>query len=128
MRGTKIHRGAAGIAALSVALGTAGSAFAKPADDPAAPNFRHPAAQSFEAASAAGAQPANSSDALWAYVAIGGGVAGLALLGVGGTLAAGERRPRKAERPHPTIVVYADPYIWARSSSRDGTTTGPSGR
>lgn len=128
MRGTKIHRGAAGIAALSIALGTAGSAFAKPADNPAAPNVRHGAVESFEPASPAGGQPAGSSDALWAYVAIGGGVAGLGLLGVGGTLAADQRRHRKAERPHPTIVVYADSYIWARSSSGDGTTTGPSGR
>ena len=76
MRGTKIHGATAGIAALSVALGTTGSALAKPADNPAAPD---------------------------------------------------QRRHRRSEGSHPTIVVNADSYIWAPSSSADGTTTGPSG-
>lgn len=127
MWGTKTQRRAAGIAGLSIALATAGSAGAKPVDDPAAPDMRDPAVESFMVAGPAWAQPAGRSDSPWAEIAIGGGVAGLALLGIGGTMAADERRHRRAEGPYPTIVVNADPYIWARSSSADGTTTGPSG-
>lgn len=106
MKGTKIRRGAAGIAALTIALGTAGPAFAKPVDDPGAPNVKHPGIQSWVVvATPTGPQATSGSDSPWPYVAIGGGVAGLAVLGVGGTLAVGRRRHRTAEAARPTIAT-----------------------
>lgn len=91
MTATRASRQAATAVALAVALGTAGAATAKPIDmysggaKPPAPYVSPPSQPATPHATAGGSE--------WAYLAIGGGAVGLAV--VGGTLAAGQRRNRK---------------------------------
>jgi hypothetical protein len=100
MKRNMVHRGAAVIAALALALGSAGTALAKPSDDPSSPNVQHPPVQGFEVVRVpTTAQPASGGDSAWPYLAIGGGVVGLALVGAGGAAVAGQRRHRRADRP-----------------------------
>jgi hypothetical protein len=101
----KLHRGVAGIAALTLALGPAGAAMAKPVDDPSSPNVKHPAVQHFQAVSTPTATPASGSDSTWPYLAIGGGAIGLVVVGGGGAVVARERRHRRLERPRSTIAA-----------------------
>lgn len=89
MTPTRRRRAATGITALALALGTAAPASAMPAFQSSSPNIQH----------------ATASDSEWAYVAIGGGAAGLALLGVGGAVAVSRRRERQARPPRSTIAA-----------------------
>jgi hypothetical protein len=105
MMRSKFNRGVAGIAALALALGPAGAAFAKPVDDPSSPNVKHPPVQDFQVVSLPTARPASDGDSAWPYVAIGGGAIGLAVAGVGGAVVASQRRHRRVERPGSTIAA-----------------------
>jgi hypothetical protein len=89
MTPTRRRRAATAITALALALGTAAPASAMPAFQSSSPIVHH-------------ANSANS-DSEWAYVAIGGGAAGLALLGVGGAVADSRRRERQARHPRSMI-------------------------
>ena len=101
----KLHRGVAGIAALTLALGTAGAATAKPVDDPSSPNVKHPTVQDFQVVSTPTARPASNGGSAWPYLAIGGGAIGLAVVGGGGAVAVGQRRHRRLEHPRSTIAA-----------------------
>jgi hypothetical protein len=101
----KLHRAVAGIAALTLALGPAGAAMAKPIDDPASPTGKHPMVRDFQVVSTPTATPVGGGDSAWPYLAIGGGAVGLAVAGIGGTVVARERRHRRPERPRPTIAA-----------------------
>jgi hypothetical protein len=105
MTRNKLHRGVAGIAALALALGPAGAAFAKPVDDPSSPAVKHPPVQDFQVVSLPTARPASDGSSAWPYVAIGGGAVGLAVAGVGGAAVARERRHRRVEVPRETIAA-----------------------
>jgi hypothetical protein len=103
-----VHRGTAVIAALALALGPAGTALAKPSDDPSSPNVQHPQVQSFDVVDvpAAPTTPhASGGGSTWPYLAIGGGAVGIALVGAGGAVAASQRRHRRTERRSPTIAA-----------------------
>ena len=102
MRSTHEHtRTATGLAALALALGTAGTATAKPVGPDSPPWTAPPVSQQ----AVAGPQHTAGSGFDWAYVAIAGGATGLVLIGVGGAVAAGQRRDRKERQTHPTIAA-----------------------
>jgi hypothetical protein len=100
-----IHRGSALIAALALALGPAGTALAKPSDDPSSPNVQHPQVQNFDVVDVPTAPQASATggDSAWPYLAIGGGAIGLVVAG-GGAVAV-QRRRRQGERPRATIAA-----------------------
>lgn len=101
MRSTRTHTRAATGLALALALGTAGTATAKPIGPDSPPWTAPPVSQQVVASP----QQATGSDNEWAYVAIAGGATGLVLIGVGGTLAAGQRRRRNERQARPTIAA-----------------------
>src|SRR5690348_14933975 len=101
MTGRRIHRGIAGLAALSMALGSAGPALAKPVDGPTAPNIQHLQTAGYEVVNLPTVPQPGGDDSAWPYVAIGGGAVGLAVAGVGG-VAVSQRRHRRSERSRPT--------------------------
>ena len=101
MRSTHKHtRATAGIAA-ALALATAGTATAKPVGPDSPPWTAPPVSQQ----AVAGPQPTADGGFDWAYVAIAGGATGLVLIGVGGTVAAGQHRHRKQQQARPTIAA-----------------------
>src|SRR4029077_20859877 len=91
--------------ALTLALGTAGTATAKPVGPDSPPWTAPPVSQQL----VAGPQHTTGSDSEWAYLAIAGGATGLVLLGIGGTVAAGQRRHRKERQARPTIAAWTQP-------------------
>jgi hypothetical protein len=101
MRSIHNHTRAATGLALALALGTAGTATAKPVG-PDSPPWTAPS-QSQQVVAVP--QHAAGSGSEWAYVAIAGGATGLVLIGVGGTVAAGQRRHRKERKARPTIAA-----------------------
>ena len=101
----RIHGGIAGLAALSLALGSAGPALAKPVDDPTAPNVQHPQTAGYEVVNVPTVAQPGGGDSAWPYLAIGGGAVGLAVAGVGGAVAASQRRQRRSERSRPTVAA-----------------------
>jgi len=98
MRSTGKHTRAATGIALALALGTAGTATAKPIG-PDSPSWT--ALGQSQQAVASPRQTGNGFE--WAYVAIAGG--GFVLIGVGGTVAAGQRRHRRGRQTDPTIAA-----------------------
>jgi hypothetical protein len=105
MTRNKLQRGVAGLTVLAFALGPAGTAMAKPVDDPSSPNVAHPPLQTFEPISTPSVQEQSGGDSAWAYVAIGGGAFGLTVAGVGGSVMAGQRRRRRGEHPRSTLAA-----------------------
>lgn len=104
----RIHGGIAGLAALSLALGSAGPALAKPVDDPSAPNIQHPQTAGYEVVNLPTVAQPGGDDSAWPYVAIGGGAVGLAVAGVGGAMAVSQRhhrRHRRSGRSGPTVAA-----------------------
>jgi hypothetical protein len=101
MRSIHNHTRAATGLALALALGTAGTATAKPIGPDSPPWTAPPQSQQVVAVPQ---HPAGSGTE-WAYVAIAGGATGLVLIGVGGTVAAGQRRHRKERQARPRIAA-----------------------
>jgi hypothetical protein len=103
MTSTRAHRRAAAVLVLALASGTAGTATAKPIDlysggsKPPAPYVAYPIPTTTPHPTSAGFD--------WAYLAIGGGAIGLALVGIGGTMAASQRRDRKQAQSRTTIAA-----------------------
>lgn len=103
MTSRRAHRRAATVLAMALTFGMAGTATAAPVDQyhggakPPAPEvMTYPTVASTTHPAAGGSE--------WAYVAIGGGAVGLALLGIGGTMAVGQHRHRR-ESPSRTKIA-----------------------
>ena len=105
MTRNKFHRLVAGIAALAFALGPAGAALAKPVDDPSSPNVKHPAVQDYTVFSVPALRSPSDGDSAWPYLAIGGGVLGLTVAGVGGAVVTSQRHQRRVDHPRPRIAA-----------------------
>ncbi len=107
MKSTRTRRRTATALALALMLGTASPAMAQPIGgytgggleptSPYASNITYTTPTPMLRSKGAGSE--------WAYVAIGSGAVGLALVGVGGTLAAGHRRQRREARSGTTIAT-----------------------
>ena len=107
MRLTRTGRRTATALALALTLGTAGPATAQPIGGYTGGGLKptSPYASNISYTTPTPTLRPKGAGSEWAYVAIGSGAAGLALVGVGGTVAAGRRRQRREARSGTTMAA-----------------------